>query len=308
MTIRLSKAGDLKQKIVNWYHNLISQRVKNSRRGTIYLGLIGLVICLAIALITPTTHAQSTVVQSYSSTGDVQTGMLVALTNSQSDIVTPVTSANLNKIYGVAINPANTDAILSTGSGNLSKPVYVATSGSYEILISSQDGPIKTGDYISVSSLDGIGMKATDSQSLVLGKALAPFDGKTNVINTATLTSNTGKKLTVSLAQIPVSINVVRNPELNRIPDLPGFLTHLTQSVANKPVDAARAYISLGILVITVVIVGIMIYSGVRSSIISIGRNPLSRHSIMVGLLGISLTSIAVFIVGLFAVYLLLKL
>jgi hypothetical protein len=51
-----------------------------------------------------------------------------------------------------------------------------------------------------------------------------------------------------------------------------------------------------------------VLYSGVRSSVISIGRNPMGRKSIFRALLEIILTSILILIIGLFAVYLLLKL
>jgi hypothetical protein len=50
-----------------------------------------------------------------------------------------------------------------------------------------------------------------------------------------------------------------------------------------------------------------MFYIGVRSGITAIGRNPLSKKDITKGLLQVILASMVVFIIGLFAVYLLLK-
>ena len=55
-------------------------------------------------------------------------------------------------------------------------------------------------------------------------------------------------------------------------------------------------------------IAGSLLYSGIRSSVISIGRNPLSKESITKSLLQIILTSIIIFLIGLFGVYLLLRL
>jgi hypothetical protein len=46
----------------------------------------------------------------------------------------------------------------------------------------------------------------------------------------------------------------------------------------------------------------------VRSSMIALGRNPLSRKSILRGMFQVIITSIIIFICGLFGVYLLLKL
>lgn len=51
-----------------------------------------------------------------------------------------------------------------------------------------------------------------------------------------------------------------------------------------------------------------VIYAGVRNSVISIGRNPMTKKSIFRALMEIILTSLLILIIGLFAVYLLLRL
>ena len=51
-----------------------------------------------------------------------------------------------------------------------------------------------------------------------------------------------------------------------------------------------------------------LLWSGVRSGMISIGRNPLSKHSIIQGLMQVIIVAVLIFIIGVFAVYLLLKL
>jgi hypothetical protein len=56
------------------------------------------------------------------------------------------------------------------------------------------------------------------------------------------------------------------------------------------------------------VVAGSMLYAGVRSSMISIGRNPLSKQSIVKSMVQVIITSFMVFILGIFGVYLLLKL
>jgi hypothetical protein len=52
----------------------------------------------------------------------------------------------------------------------------------------------------------------------------------------------------------------------------------------------------------------VILYSGVRNTLISIGRNPLSKKTIYKGLIQIILMGLIIFITGLFGVYLLLKL
>ena len=55
-------------------------------------------------------------------------------------------------------------------------------------------------------------------------------------------------------------------------------------------------------------IAGSLIYSAVRSSLIAIGRNPLSKKSIIRGLFQVVIIGLMVFLSGIFGVYLLLRL
>ena len=66
-------------------------------------------------------------------------------------------------------------------------------------------------------------------------------------------------------------------------------------------------YIAAAIFFIGAFIAGAVLYAGIRSSITAIGRNPLSKKSILRGLLQVIFTSLIVFIISVFGVYLLLK-
>ena len=59
---------------------------------------------------------------------------------------------------------------------NLGRPVFVALSGRVPVKVNLEGGEIKLGDRIAVSSIPGIGMKATSS-GMTLGIALEDFDG-----------------------------------------------------------------------------------------------------------------------------------
>lgn len=245
------------------------------------------------------------VVQGYGTTGNIQTGMILRLVAGQTGTVEPATGTSTTNIFGVAVNPSAADVTIASGTA---AQTYVATSGTYEVLVSNQDGAIKSGDYVSLSSIDGIGMKADTTQPLVVGKAVGAFDGKTNAINTTSLKTDTGKELTVSIGEIPVSVAVGHNPlQQTQTPDVPGFLAHLAEATTQKPVNPVRLYLGLAVLGLTAIIVTVMLYSAVRSSIVSIGRNPLSKRSITKSMFQAVTVSVMIFIVGLFAVYLLLK-
>ena len=78
--------------------------------------------------------------------------------------------------------------------------------------------------------------------------------------------------------------------------------------MTDKKVSAARIYLGLAVLALTTVITGNLVYSGVRSGMISVGRNPLSKKSIIKSLIQTVIAGLIIFIVGVLAVYLLLKL
>jgi hypothetical protein len=61
-------------------------------------------------------------------------------------------------------------------------------------------------------------------------------------------------------------------------------------------------------MVIAGAVSGSLIYSGIRSGMIAIGRNPLSKKSIVRGIIQVVIVGLIIFLVGVFGVYLLLKL
>jgi hypothetical protein len=177
-------------------------------------------------------------------------------------------------------------------------------------LVSDQNGKSEPNDYVTVSSLDGIGMKADTSQPVVVGKALASFDGRNKISSQVTVKDSAGKDVKVSIGLIPVEVNISRNPLMEVQSVVPGFsfLHAGAQAVTNKDVSPTRLYISVFMLLVIAAISGGILYSGVRSSVMAIGRNPLAKQSIMHGMSQVILIAVIVFIIGVIGVYLILKL
>lgn len=268
------------------------------------IALIGYALVAAVPAVLAADQ-QNGIAQSYSTDATIRQGMVVGLKQGDSSKVVPLTADDVTAMLGVAISASDAPLTLSGSSG---RQVYVASSGRYNVLVSNQNGSIASGDYISISALNGIGMKADDSEPTVLGKAAASFNG-VGGDSTDTLKTGDGGVRTVIIGSIPVDINVTNNPNGSHgLGDLPGFLQIATNSVTSKPVSPARVYLSLAILILAAFIAGSLLYSGVRSGLVSIGRNPLAKRSILRGLLQVVLTSLIVLIIGLFAVYLLLRL
>ncbi|MGH7142324.1 MAG: hypothetical protein ACREF5_02535 [Candidatus Saccharimonadales bacterium] len=268
---------------------------------TITLGLISPVVIYADS------NLSQSIAQSYNTTESIQQNMIVGLNKNKSSDVIPLTFNDINDMLGVSISASEAPVTLS-GSSSTAQ-VYVATSGRYDVLVSNQNGAIAVGNYISISSLNGIGMKAEGSESTVLGRAAASFSGTGNVDSTATIEKSGGGTMTVAISIIPVNLSVGNNPsQSSGLGPLPGFLQSAGNTIANKSVSAPRIYISLLVLLVTILLAGSLMYSGVKNSITSIGRNPLAKKVIARGLFQVVITGLIIFIIGLFAVYLLLRL
>ncbi len=245
------------------------------------------------------------VVRSYTTDADVRQGMLVALKPTDSSKVVPLTIADVTDMFGIAISPNQAPITLSGDAGT---QIYVATSGQYNVLVTNQNGVIHAGDYISASALNGIGMKADNSELTVLGRAAADLTSANILQNNVSVKTSNGTQ-SVAIGVVPVSINIADNPGSGHgTGNLPGFLQVASGNIADKPVDPSRVYLGLAVLLIAAFIGGGVLYSGVRGSIQSIGRNPLARKSILGGLFQTVAVGLTIFVIGLVGVYLLLKL
>ena len=248
-------------------------------------------------------HAQS-VTQGYGATETLQRGMIVSLKEKEPTNVVAGKRELMDKMLGVVVNANDSPITLS----NETEKVFVATVGRYDTLVSDQNGAIRQNDYISISHISGIGMKAGLNETSVLGRALASFDGKTNVESTSELSDSKGGKQIVHIGRVPVDIAISKNPIAISNSVSPQILSKIGQAIAGKDVTPVKIYMSAAVFIGGTIIAGSVLYAGVRSSITAVGRNPLSKKSILRGMVSVVFTSLIIFIIALGAVYLLLKL
>lgn len=251
--------------------------------------------------------ANQAVTQGYGTDTPLQLGMIVKLKDKDATKVEAATQNTADKVLGVVV-AANAAPVTLSSDDNKGQ-VFVATFGRYDVLVSNQNGPIKTGDYIALSALSGIGMKVDTVQPVVIGKAAADFGGSNSVAGSASLKDSSGKTINVSIGRIPVNISIGHNP-LQQVSarNVPSFLRQVGQNIAGKQVGVTRVYLAVVVLALSAFITGAMLYSGIRGGLIAIGRNPLARREIIRGIVRVILSGLIVFIIGLFGVYLLLKL
>ena len=248
-----------------------------------------------------TVYAQ-TVNKGYKSDEALQTGMLVMEKEDDPFKVVAISLGTLDKLKGVVVQKNDSPVTLSSKDDK----VFIADTGEYPVLVSNENGQIEPGDYLSISSLPGVAMKANDTQSVVVGRATKKFEGNGDSIG-STVDNRTNK--TINFGRIPVLISIKRNPNVKEQQNnsVPKALEKVSFSIAGKPVNTARIWMATAVFLGSLLITAIMLYSGARSSLISVGRNPLSRSIIIKGLGQIVVMSLIVFISGLFAVYLLLR-
>jgi len=268
------------------------------QRVLAFAGLLGLILLSASPL-----NAQ-TLTQGYGTDEPLQKGMIVRLKEDDVSKVAALSFEEMEKMFGVVVDSNDSPVTLSSEE----EKTFIATVGRYETLVSNQNGEISPGDYITISSVRGVGMKAGNKEPVIVGRAIDGYNGSEKTVGSTEIKNGDATKK-VNLARIQVDIGVSRNPLLKaEEPNLPELLRRATESLAGKPVSPAKAYISVIIFILSTVIAGSLMYGGVRSAITSIGRNPLSKKSIIRGMAQVIVTGLIIFISGIFGVYLLLKL
>jgi len=261
---------------------------------------------IAVFLLFNCVASAQSVTQGYKSDTLLQNGMIVGLDPKDVTKVEPINSGQYSLLHGVVVNPSSSIILV----GNNSTNVYVSTSGRVSVMVNDQNGNINPGDYVALSSVSGIGDKAIVTDPLVLGKSVSAFNATDSAqqIGTVTVKDSTGKTSSLHIGYVTIDIAIGKNPLIVTDNSLPSVLSRASNLVAGKIVSPVRVYVSILILAITAFVSGSLIYGGVRSSMISIGRNPLSKKVITRSLTQVVIVSLLVFLSGVFGVYLLLKL
>ena len=275
-------------------------------RGVISLAIAVGLLATAVPVAAETSYGGGST-QSYAASSPIENGAIVVLTGEKSNRVEIATQANVQNMFGVTVD-RNTLQLALSNSENENE-VFVAVSGTYNVLVSNQAGAIKSGDYLTLSSVNGVAMRAGDEEVTVFGRANANFDGKGTVLGNSSLKNSAGETINVALGSSPVTIDIKNNPNHKSTDsNLPEVLKRVGQAIAEKEVSPVRIYLSMGIAAVSLIAAIAVLYAGVRNGVISIGRNPMSKKSIFRALMEVILTSALILIIGLFAVYLLLKL
>lgn len=269
-----------------------------SRVNTARSWLMGALI--ATILLPMSAGAITSLSQGFTTTDTLPLGAIVSLQNNTSDHVTATTTSNVNSILGVVINDGSSLLTLSNSEEN---QVQVATSGMVSVLVSDINGTINQGDPITASPVKGVGMKATNNTKVV---GIAQGKPTTNGDAKQSYTDSQGQKQPLILGEVPVLINVsyfYKQPDKTIIPSA---IQNVANALAGKTVNTTPIIISAVIFIVTLAVVVSIIYSMIRSSIISVGRNPMSQSAVYRDVIQLSALVLGILAVSVISIYFIL--
>jgi hypothetical protein len=165
-------------------------------------------------------------------------------------------SAHRDDVYGVtAMQPA---LVFQTGE----QEVPVVTDGVTVVQVASNGGAIERGDFLVTARQAGVARKATDDESNVFAVALEDFQS-----DASNLTGLIQADVSVERAQLAL--------EAQRLAEA------TTEDEASDPISVIRALIAVVLVVGGLFFVLYSFRSTIKAGVVSVGRNPRARNSIV---------------------------
>lgn len=204
-----------------------------------------------------------------------------------------------NKMFGILTD----QPLLVYRTESAGKPI--TRSGVVKVNVTTLNGSIKYGDYITSSTISGKGQKASES-GYVVGIALAAFDGSNNP-------QIDGPRGKVSSGKIPVAVRIeyaeLTNPRFAG--RLFGFVgTALLENVSDpKQIGNVVRFVAAGLVVLLSFTFGFLTFSrSIAKSIEALGRNPLAKSTIQLSMIINIILLVVTAIIGIIASLLIIRL
>ncbi len=170
-------------------------------------------------------------------------------------------------LFGVVVK--NPVVVLRKNDGG----IPLVETGEALVNVTTINGPIRAGDYITTSSIPGKGQKVTTNKSFVLGTALDSFLGAS--------TTSTTAKTSVYEGSIRVLISIGPKVLTSTASSSPVF------SVVNSVTDISSItskilkYLLAAVITIGTITIAFRNFgASLKDSVLSVGRNPLAKSSI----------------------------
>ncbi len=237
--------------------------------------------------------------RAYKSQQSLASGAMVSLDSGNDGNVVASTPDNAYRLVGVVVSDSSATLQFNMAGGQ----IQVAESGEAQVLVSDMNGAIKTGDHVVVSPIQGVGMKATESGNTI---GIAQSDFSLDGALTKTISDKSGKPHEIHISQVNVVLGVGQFAPVRQATYIPSQLQTLADTINGGPTAAWRILASSSIILVTLIVIGVIIYVSIRSSLISIGRNPLSSPAIFRSLFQLVVMTVGLLFISLLGVYLVL--
>lgn len=278
--------------------NVFAQMI-NQLRST-FLRLCVYLMFIASLAMPISASAASGVAQGYKVAGNVVVGMSVSLLN---DTVYPSTPQNQANLLGVVV-AQNSVAVTLASEANQAQ---VITNGVASAFVSNINGDIKNGDQLVPSPIEGVLMKATEP-GRAMGSAQQDFNISAQGVQKKQIKTKDGssKETYIGTIQILVARNDF-SPTPAEVPRILSPFQSIFTGVAGRSVSVPRTIAAISIFAVAVISSMVIMYSGVSNGIRSIGRNPLSKGEVYIGLLQVFAIILLILIISLVIMLLIIR-
>lgn len=258
-----------------------------------------LALLFLVANFIPAVSAAS-LAQGYHSADALTAGAVVSLTQSGSNEVHTTDSSNENLILGIAVESKNAIVDLQPSGSD----VRVAISGEVPVLVTDLNGDIKSGDSLIISNIAGVAMKDSDDSEAqkFIGIASQDFSKSSASAKQVTIKSNDQDK---SVAVGLINVKILLSNRQNSTPRPNPFIA-LVEKLIGRPVGTAQLIGAVAVFITTFVFTGFLLNGAIRGAFVSIGRNPLSKPSIVSNMIRVVVIGLVILIAGIAMAYVIL--
>lgn len=260
---------------------------------TLYDRIVFLVLffCVFVLLFSTASSRASTLAEEFSADTSLKVGSLVSLKKDTPKEVELSSVDNSEYLLGVVTGPKENSVTYTKSTSE----VTVALSGEVDVYATDANGHISKGDFIGVSWLEGVGMKASigDKQKL-LGVAIEDYDSS-SAKQYGDIETPTGKK---SVTVQSVKVRLFERDDAGSATSKMSSIEVILSRIAGKNVSVIKITVCLIIFLIGILTAGFFVSSSIKGSFISIGRNPLASSSIYRSLVHVTTMSVGIILIG----------
>lgn len=241
-------------------------------------GIAGFLIVVSALLVALMFSGQGlALAQGYTTTDkQLKQGMVVSLSpgsnvHGSNIAVQAADYRNSKDVLGVAVAPTS-GLIAEVPAGS---QIYVEKSGAALAYVSDLNGDIKKGDYLTLSTLKGVLMRADNRSVTTVGTALEDFSAAS--AQSVSATDKDGNPVNVHVALLNINVAIQPPTPVGTAQSTTNFLDKLGLTLTGHKINSLRVLAAIAVFSTLLVIEGEIIYGTVTSSIVAVGRNPLAK-------------------------------